>query len=459
MEMIRSLTPILLSIMETTINNLSGEMDFNTFQDKLASKLNEAGREIIRQVLEEMDRQIKEDKKRRQNWQVWRSGDTKEIVTRFGLVAYKRTYYKHKETSQYAYLVDEQAGYTPHLRVDHNVKAELVARAADLSYRKSGQVIGEQCGNISISGQTVKKAVDTFERAALPNKLKKQVKCLYIEADEDHVACQRGRGFEVRLVYIHEGWSSNGKRRKLERPIYQSSVDEDISTFWERVWEEANKLYDLEAVEKIYLMGDGAAWIQSAKEVFPQAEFVLDRFHYMKYVRMAVAGAHNKQGQKLKSAIRFGNCEKARQVIQELIKAAVTPGRKQRILDAWRYIKNNWAAIAALHREEKTISCSGESHISHILSARLSSRPMGWSKDGARHMSYIRVARANGQSIAEEYRRQRQFQPLPVIYIQQEKLERERKKLKETREVLDNIPVLQGPKNYLREALKGLAFA
>ncbi|MDR9786147.1 MAG: UPF0236 family protein [Peptococcaceae bacterium MAG4] len=43
-------------------------------------------------------------------------------------------------------------------------------------------------------------------------------------------------------------------------------------------------------------MGDGSAWIQSAKEVFPQAEFVLDRFHYMRYVRRAVGGAH-KQGQ------------------------------------------------------------------------------------------------------------------------------------------------------------------
>lgn len=439
------------------INNLSGEMDFAKFQDELASKLNDVGREVTRQVLEEMDRQIKEDKTRRQKWQVWRSGDSKEIVTRFGLVTYKRTYYRHKETKQYAYLVDEQVGYTPHLRVDHNVKAELVACTADLSYRKSGQVIGERCGNVSISGQTVKKAVDTFERVTLPSKkIKKQVKCLYIEADEDHVACQRGRSFEARLVYIHEGWDSSGKCRKLEEPIYQSSVDEDINTFWERVWEEADKLYDLEGVEKIYLMGDGAAWIQSAKGVFPQAEFILDRFHYMKYVRMAVGGAH-RQGKILKSAIRFGNIEKAQKVIQELIKTAVTPARKQRILDAWKYIKNNWAAIMALYREEKIISCSGEGHISHILSARLSSRPMGWSKNGAKHMCYVRVARANGQSITEEYRRQRQFQPLPIISIQQEKLERERIKLKDTREVLDNIPILRGPKNYLWEALKRLA--
>lgn len=160
-----------------------------------------------------MDRQIKEKKTERRGWQVWRSGDRKEIVTRFGPVTYQRTYYWHKDTKRYAYLVDEQAGYTPHLRVDHHVKGELIACAADLSYRKSGQVIGERCGKVSISGQTVKQAVDTFERPTLPKQERKRIATLYIEADKDHVACQDGRSFEARLVYIHEGWEANGKRR------------------------------------------------------------------------------------------------------------------------------------------------------------------------------------------------------------------------------------------------------
>ncbi|MDR9788388.1 MAG: hypothetical protein RJR37_14295 [Peptococcaceae bacterium MAG4] len=36
-------------------------------------------------MLEEMDRQIKEKRAERQGWQIWRRGDRKEIVTRFGL--------------------------------------------------------------------------------------------------------------------------------------------------------------------------------------------------------------------------------------------------------------------------------------------------------------------------------------------------------------------------------------
>jgi hypothetical protein len=213
MNIIRSIIPILLSIIDMVINNLNGKMDYVEFQKQLANKLNEVAREILRLVLEEMDREIKQKKKERKGWQVCRNNDHKEVGTLFGQVGYERTYYQHNETKDYAYLVDKQVGYTPHLRIDQNVKAELVTCAANQSYRKSGQLIGEQCGNISISGQTVKQAVDTFERSTITKQKRKQIKTLYIEADEDHVACQRGRRFEARLVYIHEGWETNGKRR------------------------------------------------------------------------------------------------------------------------------------------------------------------------------------------------------------------------------------------------------
>lgn len=54
-------------------------MEFEKFQNKLAEKLNEVGREITKQVLEGLDRQIKENKAGRRGWQVCRTGDSKEI--------------------------------------------------------------------------------------------------------------------------------------------------------------------------------------------------------------------------------------------------------------------------------------------------------------------------------------------------------------------------------------------
>ena len=39
---------------------------------------------------------------------------------------------------------------------------------------------------------------------------------------------------------------------------------------------------------------------------------------------------------------------------------------------------------------------SAEGHVSHILSDRISSRPMGWSRNGADKMSQLRIFKKNG---------------------------------------------------------------
>lgn len=51
--------------------------------------------------------------------------------------------------------------------------------------------------------------------------------------------------------------------------------------------------------------------------------------------------------------------------------------------------------------EEGYIGCSAEGHISHVLSSRLSSRPMGWSLIGADQIARLRVYKANGGDIYE----------------------------------------------------------
>lgn len=51
---------------------------------------------------------------------------------------------------------------------------------------------------------------------------------------------------------------------------------------------------------------------------------------------------------------------------------------------------------------------STESHISHLLSARLSSRPMGRSKDGADKIAQIRIYWKNGGEMLELVRCQKE---------------------------------------------------
>ena len=153
---------------------------------------------------------------------------------------------------------------------------------------------------------------------------------------------------------------------------------------------EVDARYEVDKIETIYVMGDGAAWIQGAFDVFPRATFVLDRFHLMKYVKKAV-GSNQEHGKMLRNALWFGNRKKMYEVLSQLMEEASTESRRNAIADAWKYIENQWEGI-----RESYIRCSAEGRISHVLSERLSSRPRGWSRAGAKHMANVRVCQANG---------------------------------------------------------------
>ena len=59
-------------------------------------------------------------------------------------------------------------------------------------------------------------------------------------------------------------------------------------------------------------------------------------------------------------------------------------------------LSNSTAAKLRLKHKNGVLGSSTESHVSHVLSARMSSRPMGWSRQGASNMSELRAYYHNG---------------------------------------------------------------
>ena len=59
------------------------------------------------------------------------------------------------------------------------------------------------------------------------------------------------------------------------------------------------------------------------------------------------------------------------------------------------YVLGNWSAVMRTLHDERVQGCSAEGHVSHDLSHRLSSRPMGWSQDGADRMAKLRIYEKN----------------------------------------------------------------
>lgn len=368
------------------------------------------GRGICIEIIEALDASIKKDSVRKKDWHVERGEDEKTIITKLGEISYKRTYYCSKNGKGYRYLVDEILGVGVHDRIDEEVYAELAEAGAEMSYRKSGLLPCE----VEISGQTVMKSVRNLEKLKFEKfpMQKKEVEILYVEADEDHIALQSGKSAMPRLVYVHEGITQQGKRRSLKSPYYLAGLKGKPGELWQEVYEYIEDNYQVDKIKRIYLSGDGAAWIKQGLNYLPNAKFVLDKYHMGKYVTKATA--HMRE-----YATRIWDCLKEAEldelgiVFNDLYMATESESKRAEIKDSWNYFKNNWDGIKVQEEEyEQIIGCSAEGHNSHILAARMSSRPMGWSKDGADKMARLRAYKANGGKVIDFMRAQKKEEKL-----------------------------------------------
>ena len=79
------------------------------------------------------------------------------------------------------------------------------------------------------------------------------------------------------------------------------------------------------------------------------------------------------------------------------------------------YVLNNWtAARLRLSRKNGVKGSSTESHVSHILSDRMSNRPMGWSKEGMSKMAQLRAYYYNHRDMLELVRYQKKSRKITV---------------------------------------------
>jgi hypothetical protein len=459
MELISQLQGAFLQTLERVEGLFDGKMDFAELVSQLQQESNRLMCELTRAVLEEKDRQVREERFRRKDWVVERRNDRHTILVPYGEVCYQRTYYQHRSTAQYAYLSDIACGIAPHERIHSTLSAGLVEQTCHRPYRKSGRQFSEAL----VSGQTVLNHVRDLRlnsKDKAPDK-KKVVEYLFIEADEDHVPGQKGiASFESKLVYVHEGWNKVGKQRfSLKNARYFGGVYQDCEQLWQEVWKYLDANYDLDKVEKVFLSGDGANWISMGVGYLPKAVFVADRYHIAKHLVSVCFGDQELLSQ-LKEAVWASDRPRTLVLLKHAASLATTPGKQQKVLDCRKYLNRIWQGIAAYQQYEQVKGCSAEGHVSHVLSARLSSRPGAWSKYGANQITKLRLLYFNGESIRESVLKQyRQgLEPLDLgnDFIRQARQQWNAKTNTVLQERLGNIPALGSSKQGLRQAINGL---
>ena len=74
----------------------------------------------------------------------------------------------------------------------------------------------------------------------------------------------------------------------------------------------------------------------------------------------------------------------------------------RRINEAASYIASNWtAAKYRLRKSDGVVGCSAEGHVYHVLSSRMSTLAMGWSRHGGSQMAHLREYYCNGGDMLE----------------------------------------------------------
>lgn len=385
------------------------------------------GKELFSEIVTQIENIVFEDSKRKNQYEAVRFAE-KSLITKNGKAKFERRYYKDNETGENVCLTDRILGIDKGERIDKKVKAELIQKASDQSYSKSGKLVVPE---MEISATTVMHNVrkNEWKVEIKERKTEEKIKSkyVYIQVDEDHVKQRNKKGCTIsKIVTIYT------KKRILTKPeripevkqVRKELVDKftfsglykDTQEMWEDVAYYIDCTYNKEVLKSVFIMGDGATYIKAGIEWIEKSVFVLDTFHLEKYINNLNYDEYLKT--KLQEAIEQFDpistenimneaIEKIKQEIKEDEELGRTAkhleNRLKKIEDTKKYFMNQWSGIEAHDTyKEKLTGCCQEGQVHHTLSERLSTDAKVWSENGIDEMSQLRAFTQNGGDIYQK---------------------------------------------------------
>ena len=389
----------------------------------VTEEVTKLGCSIIAEEWESYDELLRQRKYLRKGWHIVRRDET-SLVTSLGEVVYHKTLFKNTATGESCYLLDQLMGLEHHARITEDAEARILKEASESSYRKGG-------ANVSINGDFISKEavmnkIHRLEFPALKADEKKELKTLYIDADEDHVSLQylehkgdikkpRINTVMPKIIYVYEGVDTDdeGRPRLVNTKYFGGVYDGSDATkrLWTEVLDYLDEAYDMEAVERIYINGDGANWIRTGEKIIPHSKFALDKYHMHKYIIAATSHLEDSADDarsEIYRAIHKRKRTMAEGVFDRIIAVTDKETKCKAVKNAKEYILANWSGIMmSVKSEDTNVRCSAEGHVSHVFADRMSSRPLGWCRTGADKMSRLRIYRQNQGDILELVRYQK----------------------------------------------------
>lgn len=378
------------------------------------------GKELFTEIVTQIENLVFEDAKRKKQYESVRFSE-KSLVTKNGKIKFERRYYKDNETGENICLTDRVIGLEKGERIDKRVKSEIIRKANDQSYSKSGKLVVPE---MEISATTVMRNVrkNQWKMEIEERKEEEKIKAknIFIQVDEDHIKQRNKKGCTIsKIITIYTRKRTLTKperipevkqvRKELVDKFTFSGIYKDTQEMWEDVAYYIDCTYKKEEIETIFIMGDGASYIKAGTEWIEKSVFVLDKFHLEKYINHLNYDEYLKT--KLQEAIEQYDPVSTENIMNEAIKNVEKEikedkklgrnikrleNRLKKVKDTKTYLLNQWDGIEAHDKyKDKLTGCCQEGQVHHTLSERMSTDAKVWSENGIDEMSQLRAFTQN----------------------------------------------------------------
>lgn len=329
------------------------------------------------------------------------------ILTVFGEITYYRHFYKSKLNGASFCYIDRLLGLKKYDYFDPYIKSEVLDFVSENNYSETAKHINSLIGNrVNINDkiqfmkrQTVRNIIMNSHLSKPKFEKKDDVSELFIMADEKWIPTQNNNGKKVmqKSIVIFDGFNKHGDRKSLNNKTTFSGSGDNF------IYDSIDYIENsYESIKRIYLLGDGAKWIDNLKFYFnynPHIEIIqgLDHFHFKQAIWRILPDKDVYNA--LVEYIKSNNIEDYKRLINEIID--LYSNREDKIKEYSSYIIKHWNNILNLYTYN--LSCPMESQISHTFASYFTSRPKGYSVKTIPKLIKLRLLKKNKYNIKELY--------------------------------------------------------
>lgn len=397
--------------------------EFKSLEEKVFKYVCKCGCEIIRDILESYDEEIRErrDKKEYRN----KGKRRRTVKTVMGEVEFERNVYEtvsEEGEKCYEYLLDKELGLS-RSGFFSELMSELIAkRCCESSYRNAAQAVSEQTGQtlshtaawniVQNLGQEINKQEQHNANLAKAHRGKGMLesKVLFEEQDGIWIKLQGtarkkyGNSKEMKLAIAYDGAVETSRGRYNLSNKVACADFEGVNEFIKRKEGVIANTYNVDEVEIRILNGDGAEWIK--KSITDEdTYFQLDPFHRNKAIYANVKD-------KRKRNVLFELLKKCRiddvfSCIEGYINCSDDEEEIKGLRALETYFSANRIGLAAIKdrkleltenaaKEYRYLGCM-ESNIFSIIGNRMKGRRACWSIEGGNNLAKLLCLKMTGK--------------------------------------------------------------